>query len=88
VFALEWRAGRVSRPTLPFAAIVDYCGTDDATLAEMLGLTRRTVQRCRSEGRVISLKKAEDYAHALGVHPTVLWSEYGRLAEADYLGDE
>lgn len=45
----------------------------DADAAELLGTTRRNVQRWHHEG--LSLKQAESIADRLGEHPFVLWPE-------------
>jgi hypothetical protein len=58
---------------LPFAAVLVQIGEveNDTVRGEILGVSRKFVERHRNSA--ISLKKAEEFADRLGVHPALLW---------------
>lgn len=56
----------------PWAPLEPYFGTD-GDAASILGVTRRSVQRWKSDG--LPLTQAERIADIVGEHPYILWPE-------------
>jgi len=44
--------------------------------AEVLGITKSTIQRWRNPKTMISAYEADEYAIKLGVHPSEIWTDW------------
>ena len=51
----------------------------DREIAEQLGVSWRTIQNWRGGQRRLTSKRADELAIALGLHPVLLWPEWGHL---------
>lgn len=63
-------------PQLTVAALLASTETY-GTLAELLRVTRRTLHRWARTG--LTIEKADEWAHVLGVHPGELWPAWREL---------
>jgi hypothetical protein len=58
----------------PFDALAVATGTDtNGQIADLLGVTRRTIQRAKRDG--LSLHQAYEWCDRLRLHPFELWPE-------------
>jgi len=65
----------------PIRLIARYCnqGMTDREIAEELGVSIRTVQGWRSGRQRLTRTRADELAIGLGLHPVLLWPEWGAL---------
>jgi hypothetical protein len=54
---------------------------DDETLAEVFGVVRSTVCSWRNDGRNLSPYDADKYAIRIGLHPCLVWDDWGEPGE-------
>jgi len=57
----------------------EYLHLLDREIAEQLGVTTGTIRNWRSGRRRLTRKRADELAIGLGLHPVLIWPEWGAL---------
>ena len=63
----------------PILARHEFVHLLDREIGEQLGVSSRTIQNWRGGKRRLSRKRADELAVGLGLHPVLIWPEWGHL---------